>query len=53
MIFQNSKNVNPKDSFAWKDKTLDTELKALRDARFVALSTNIQLARISKLEYFT
>ena len=30
---QNSQNVNPKESFAWKDKTLDTELKALRDAR--------------------
>ena len=32
--FQNSQNVNPKESFAWKDKTLDTELKALRDARY-------------------
>ena len=53
MIFQNSKNVNPKDSFAWKDKTLDTELKALRDARFVAPCMNSQLMRISSVEYFT
>ena len=35
--FQNSQNVNPKESFAWKDKTLDTELKALRDARYFIL----------------
>ena len=34
LLFQKSQNVNPKDSFAWKDKTLDTELKALRDARY-------------------
>ena len=35
LLFQKSQNVNPKDSFAWKDKTLDTELKALRDARYI------------------
>ena len=34
LLFQNSQGVNPKDSFAWKDKSLDLELKALRDARF-------------------
>jgi len=36
---QNSQNVNPKDSFAWKDKTLDVELKALRDARSKKVET--------------
>ena len=38
--FQNSQNVNPKESFAWKDKTLDTELKALRDARYLLVILN-------------
>ncbi len=31
---QQPSNINPKESFAWKDKTLDTELKALREARY-------------------
>ena len=49
LLFQNSQGVNPKDSFAWKDKSLDLELKALRDARFVAMICHDLLVRAANI----